>query len=286
MLFTRNFIGISKFEFIKNMKKNILLILITILLAFTACKTTRTTIKPVVKSNNTVIQLIEQIQKKQPTFTSANISKMSLALNMSNREVNVNATCKIQKDSAIHLSIQPFMGIELFKAELTPDSLRVFDKMNKQYYAVDYSFFQKRFGVDVDFYSLQSLLFGQFFCIGSKEIKTEACIATDLSNNRKNINFENQTMLQSTEISADFIIQQVVLKSKNSNYELRTNYKDFILLNGINFPQQIAMTATNQKNDASCDFSILRVEFNTLIKFSALNPDRYNRGDIEQLLKK
>lgn len=268
------------------MKNKLYVICVLLLMFFSACKTTRTTTKSIVKSDNQIVQLIEQIQKKQPQFTSANVSKMSLALNMSNREVNVNATCKIQKDSAIHLSIQPFMGIELFKAELTPDSLWVFDKMNKRYYAVDYGFFSKRFGVDVDFYSLQSLLFGQFFCIGNKDIKVDSCIATDISDGRKNIDFESEKMKQSTEISSDFTIQQVLLKSKNSNYELKTNYSDYITLYAVNFPQKIAMKATNQKNDASCDFSILRVDFNTPIKFSATNPDRYSRGNIDQLLNK
>lgn len=268
------------------MKNKLYIVCVLLLVFFSSCKTTRKITKTGAKQETQIAQLIEQIQKKQPQFTSANVSKMSLALNMSNREVNVNATCKIQKDSAIHLSIQPFMGIELFKAELTPDSLWVFDKMNKRYYAVDYGFFSKRFGVDVDFYSLQSLLFGQFFCIGNKDIKVDSCIATDLSEGRKNIDFENEKMKQSTEISSDFTILQVLLKSKNSNYELKTNYSDYIVLNTVNFPQKIAMKATNQKNDASCDFSILRVDFNTPIKLSATNPDRYNRGDIYQLLKK
>lgn len=268
------------------MNHKIILFTTLVLLIFSACKTTRTTTKSVVKSDNQIAQIIEKIQLKQPQFTSANVSKMSLALNMSNRDVNVNATCKIQKDSAIHLSIQPFMGIELFKAELTTDSMWVFDKMNKRYYVVDYGFFSKRFGVDVDFYSLQSLLFGQFFCIGNKDIQVENCIATNLSEGRKNINFENDKMIQNTEISSDFMILQVLLKSKNSNYELKTKYSDYMVSNTVNFPQKIAMQATNQKDQASFDFSILRVEFNTPIKFSATNPDRYNRGDIDQLLNK
>jgi hypothetical protein len=253
---------------------------------FTACKTSRTITKTDVKSETPAALVVDQIQKMQPHFTSAHVSKMSMALDMGNRKVNVSATCKIQKDSAIHLSIQPFMGIELFKAELTPDSLWVFDKMNRRYYAADYSYFSKRFGVDVDFYSLQSLLFSQFFCIGNKEIIVENCVATNLADGRKNVSFENEKMVQSTTVSSDFLIQQVLLKSKNSNYELKTNYSDFIALNAVNFPQKIAMKATNQKNDASCDFSILRVEFNVPLKFSVAGTERYSRGEIDQLLNK
>ncbi len=91
---------------------------------------------------------------------------MSLALDLLDRKVNVSASCKFYKDSAMHISIQPFMGIEMFKAELNPDSIIVFDKMNRRYYVINYNYFTERFGVDIDFNSLQALISNQFFCVG------------------------------------------------------------------------------------------------------------------------
>ena len=93
-------------------------------------------------------------------------------------------------------------------------------------------------------------------------------------------------MLQNTEISSQYQIQKVVLKAKNSDYQLQTDYSEYTLINGVNFPQKITLLATDQKSKATCDFSILRVEFNTDIKLSPTNPDRYTLGNIDQLLKK
>jgi len=268
------------------MKKNIFLFSMLAVLLLTACKTTRSVAKVELASANSFEQVIALVERAEPQFNTANVSKMSLALNLNERKINVSATCKIRKDSAIHLSIQPFMGIELFKAELLPDSMWVFDKMNRRYYVVDYAFFKDRFGVEIDYYSLQALISNQFFCVGKKDVSSKGSSFSILTDGRKKINFETARMQQSTEVSAVNVIQSVLLKAKDNNYQLQTNYAEFSVMDGVNFPQKIALHATNEKTEASCDFSILKVSFNKDIKFSNTNPDRYTRGDINQLLNK
>jgi len=262
-----------------------IIIPVLILLIFPACKTTRTIAKKETKAVNSVAQTIEQVQKNQPQFRTANVSKMSLELDMNDRKLNVSGSCKIRKDSAMFVSFQVF-GFEVFKAELLTDSMKVFDKMNRRYFVTDYSYFSKRFGVDVDYYSLQSLLAAQFFCVGNKEIQPDSCKLVTLPTGQNSIDFETGNMLQSTQLTAMNVIQQVILKAKNSNYKLQTTYADYADVNGISFPQKIALLANNDKTKASCDFTILKVEFNTDLKFAATGTERYTRGNIDQILKK
>ncbi len=253
-----------------------------LIVAFFGCKTTKTITKSGINEISTVAKMIEKIQKVEPHFTSANISKMSLALELGERKINSSASCKIRKDSAIFVSIQPFMGIELFKVEMTLDSIRVFDKMNNRFYEVDYGFFSKRFGVDVDFYCLQALLFGQFFCIGQKEIQVDSCRI----NGSNKIEYQNKDMLQSTEINADNSLKQVLLKAHKGSYQLQTDYEDYTKQDSVNFPQKIIFKASDQKTKGSSDFSILRVVFNTELSFKSTNPAKFSKGNIEQLLNK
>jgi len=268
------------------MKNKIIVFSIFTVLILSGCKTARLVTKTTVPSTNGAVQVIEQVQKAQPQFRTANVSKMSLAFNVNDREVNVSAVCKIKKDTAIYISIQPFMGIELFKAELMPDSMKVFDKMNHRYYVTDYAFFRKRFGVDVDFNSFQSLLFAQLFCVGNKEVLPDSCRINNLGSGLNKIEYASGNMLQSTVLTPLNVIQQVILKGRNSDYQLQTDYSDYTVVNGVSFPQKIAMLASSQKSKASCDFSILRVEFNSHFKLTPTNPDRYTLGNIDQLLNK
>lgn len=255
-------------------------------LVLVSCKTTRTISKTSTKEVNPIFQLIEQIQKTQPQFKTANVSKLSLELQMKDRTFNVSATCKIKKDSAIFISIQPFLGVEVLKAELLPDSMRVFDKMNRRFYVVDYSSFSKRFGVNVDYYSIQSLLTVQFFCVGKREIQADSCKLVAVDNLGKTLNFENGNLIQSTQLSLQNVITSVQLNVKKSDYHLSTTYKDYTNTNGVNFPQNILVSANSENSKMSCNLSILKVDFNTDIKMQGTSSDRFTRGNIDDLLKK
>jgi hypothetical protein len=262
-----------------------IIIPLLVLLVLSACKTTKIIAKKEIKTENPVVQTIEQVQKNQPEFRTANVSKMSLEMNLGERSVNVSAACKIRKDSAMHISFQ-FWGLEVYKAELTTDSIKVFDKMNRRFFVSDYLQLSERFGVSVDYYSLQSLLSAQFFCVGKKEIQPDSCKLVALGNGQNSIDFETGNILQSTQLSPLNVIQQVILKAKNSNYQLQTTYADYANVNGTGFPQKITLLASSDKTKASCDFSILKVEFNTDLKFAPTATGRYTRENIDQILKK
>lgn len=219
------------------MKTRLIVISVAVLLIFSACKTTKTISKGNVRAINPAVELLRKVQVNQPHFNTANV-KMALDLTLNERRVNVTANCKMRTDSAIFVSFQ-FLGFELFKTELMPDSIKVFDKMNRRYFVVDYSYFSNRFGVDVDFYNLQSLLTAQFFCVGTKDIHGDKCKLVETTTNQKSIDFESEKMFQSTLISPLNIIQQVILKAKNSNYTLQTSYADYTNVNGISFPKKL-----------------------------------------------
>jgi hypothetical protein len=163
----------------------------------------------------------------------------------------------------------------------------VIDKMNRKYYKSDYKYLSKRFGVEVDFNSLQALIFNQFFCVGNKQILPDSCKLVTLSGGNNKIEYETQKMFQTSEISSNYSIQNVMLKAKNSPYQLETIYNDFGLVNGVSFPQKITMQASsNLKSKATCIFSVLKVEFDTNIKLVHSNTDRYTSGELDKLLKK
>jgi hypothetical protein len=280
-------VWISEFKrfSIRIMNQKLFTILVAILI-LSSCKTIHFVPKSTIPSGNPVAQLIEQVQTAQPKFQTANVSKMSMEIILNDKKVSVAATCRIKKDSVLFFSILPFMGIELYKAELKPDSIRVFDKTNRTYYTTDYGYFAKNFGVQIDFYSLQALIFNQFFCVGEKELLTDSCKVTLLNENRKKIDFQNSYTQQSTEISATNNIQQVALKDKNNSFQLQTNYTDFSVVNGVNFPQSIAIQATTPKRKVSCNLTILKVEFNSDLKFQATNTERYSLIAVDHLIKK
>lgn len=86
------------------------------------------------------------------------------------RNYDFNAFVRIQKDSIIWLSINAAFGIEAFRVFITPDSVKVMDKLDKnvQYRSVEY--IREIVQLPVDFYTLQSLIVGNPVYLDSTQV--------------------------------------------------------------------------------------------------------------------
>jgi hypothetical protein len=81
------------------------------------------------------------------------------------------ATIRMQKDSAIWISITPLLGIEMIRLLITPDSLKYLSKIpdNRYYYTGDFSVINNLVGVELDFEMLQDLLIGNALALDKDE---------------------------------------------------------------------------------------------------------------------
>ena len=267
------------------MNKKYLLFLLMTTVMFAGCKTKQIASKQTLQKNP-VAELIEKVQQAEPGFKTANVSKMSMALNIDGRAFTVSASCKIQRDSAMHMSVQPIPGFEMFKLEITPDSIRAFDKVNRKMYVTDFSYLEKRFGVAVDYYTLQAIISNKFFTVGSQNPNKEKCKLSGESETLRGIQFENPTILQVMNVNDVYRIDKVDLTSKSTNYLMSVLYSEFLLIDNVTFPQKIKIQASNPKHSLNCDFNISKAMFDNKIVFSSIESGRYERADINQLLKK
>lgn len=267
------------------MKVKNILVYSLVLFAVVACKT-KLQVPKQTNQEFKKTELIEKIRLNQPQFNTANVSKMGMLIDLDGRTFNVAASCKIRTDSAMHISIQPAFGIEMFKLEITPDSIRVYDKINKRMYVADFKFFETKFGLTVNYLDLQAMLSNQFFTMGSKEVQKEKCSVSVGNDQLNTISFENNQLIQNSEINNQFRIQKTELKSKTSNYTLSGTYSNFINFDNILFPQKINIKAFSTKHSLNSDFNISKVIFNSKVIFTTIDPSRYDRADLNQLMSK
>jgi len=76
------------------------------------------------------------------------------------KDYEVNAFLRIRKDSMIWVSVNAALGIEAFRLLITPDSVRILDKLKKVVRLRSVSFLQDEVHLPVDFSTLQDLLIG------------------------------------------------------------------------------------------------------------------------------
>lgn len=271
-----------------------ILVMAAAIVLFGACKTTKTAVKPTQTATTpteaahefTPADMVKQLQLAQPAFRTANASKMSVYVDFKGRQMDVKASCKIVSDSALYLSIQPFMGVELFRLEMTPSTLIVVDKMNKRFYESNYSIFRNTLGVTVNYDVIQSLISNRLFVPGDKVFLPDEFNWKD-NTPGKSLTLQTESFNQ--EVLVDVLLSRiaaVMILSADSTYTMKTDYSDFKKTDGILFPQKIAIDANKGEEKSSFHFTIEQVEFNKPVVMEPTNLSRYTRGNINSLFRK
>ena len=115
-------------------------------------------------------EFVASMQEQEPAFRTFS-ARLSVDLQTGDKTMGSRVELKLVKDSALQLSVQPFLGIEVFRMELTPDSVKVMDRMNKRYVAEGYTALKEEWPIDFNFYNLQALFVHQLFLPGEQEVE-------------------------------------------------------------------------------------------------------------------
>ncbi len=103
--------------------------------------------------------VFQELQKNELKFDWLGLKgdvKSMIGNNSNSFKVNI----RIRKDSLIWISISSIVGVEGARVEITPDTIRLMDKINSVYYISDIDSLSEKFDVDADFETLQSLIVG------------------------------------------------------------------------------------------------------------------------------
>lgn len=153
-----------------------LLLTCSVLMLLVSCRSTRNlsealtrkdTAAPVVVINpsesDSAKMVHETIQRIQGNHIDFNTFSAKVHVDYSDskgKSYEFNTFMRIRKDSVIWVSIIAALGIEAFRVMITPDTIRILDKLNKtiEYKSMDYM--QEVAKLPVDFKTLQDLIIG------------------------------------------------------------------------------------------------------------------------------
>lgn len=260
---------------------------VLIILTLAACKSKTALVKqPSQKIDPKLSEQIDRIEKAQPTFSNVYVNKMTAAIEIGGRKFNTQASCKIKTDSCIHVSIQPMLGIEMFKVEIDKDSMRVFDKFNKKMYIVAFSYFKQKWNVSMNFNDLQAMLSNQFFTVGSTKPNIQGCKQAGIQNNLAVIEYQTNSLNQKTKINTNNRIAEVQIKAINADYKMDLMYSDFFQLDKFIFPQRIDIDAKSGARIVKINFKISKAIFDKPLNFTSIDQSKFSKGDINQLMNK
>lgn len=273
------------------MMKRICIYLFGVVLLATvySCSSTKSMKKSASIGNLSQTAYMEEVINRSPNW-DALTAKITMAVDLNGKgATKVSGTLRIKKNEVIQLSITPLLGIEVARAEISPDGILVMDRMNKRYVQVPFDELKKLANADLDFNILQSLFLNQIFAPGKK-----ALVASDISlfdvepvNDEAVIDVKNAKRFgyRFRTTANDGTLKESTISLTGTTYGLAWKYDKFRPLEEKQFPVHMFVSFEGGKKPVTAEFELSRLSTNSDWETRTEVPGKYQKVDLQDLLK-
>jgi len=223
-------------------------------------KTIKSPISPIKKVNE---------QNISPTWLSLN-SKMTIE--KQGQYSKVNTSIRVKKDSIIWISLKAPLGLEVLRLMLTPDSVYLMSRLEKNYLVKPFKYIKQSIKSDINFFQLQEILFASP-TINSKLLNVSP------------IEIDNQRKYRLSSINENYIInnkyrveEMSFFESEDKNITIKFNDYSFFDKPKYFYPNKILINVEAEEI-FSVNADITKVEFNKATSLSFKIPSSYVKID-------
>lgn len=249
-----------------------------LLLALTSCKAKKVILpvpavpeSPAVPAgpDNTRKNKLKSINESDMVFNTLAVkSKAVLSINDKSNDVNMNF--RIKNNEVIWVSVTALAGLEVARALITPDSVKILNRLDNVYIKKPFSYIYEFTNEQINFRTLQSILVGNTvseFITDSTELNMEndeAKLRSILGGLTYNLRVSTQNKVVYTNLN-DQIAKQ----------ELTANYSDFILVNQQQIPHTVIMDSKVKTKKFLLDLKFLKVDLDGPLELPFRVPERF-----------
>lgn len=244
-------------------------------------------------------KLYNQIQDSSLMYKTLWVKRFSARYESKGKSQNIKGSIKILRDSIIMVQINAPTGIiEVARMYITPDSVKVLDRLKKKYIVSDFMYLSDKLNMGVDFYTLQSILTNEIFqlqapyerqrpfirnfkgkvidhkyvFISDKASKVERKLRKDKHRKLHKFNY------QRIEIDPSLMkITDVLVREFGEERDVILKYRDFINLEGQKFPSELVFKVKDSIQSVSCKLKYNKLVIDQELKFPFRVSSKYKR---------
>jgi len=183
---------------------------------------------------------------------------------------NVSMNIRMEKDQKIWVSITAIAGIEVARALITPDSIKVRNNFQSVYLKKPFSYIQRFAGKQVDFQLLQAIFSGNTiatFMQDSASLTEEGGVWV-VSGGQQDLSFR---MLFNTLLK----ISEDNLNDLRTGNALKVQYGEYQRVNDLLFPSTVKVSSAAGRQKIMMDLDFSKVERNVPLEFPFTVPKKY-----------
>ncbi|WP_143310758.1 DUF4292 domain-containing protein [Chitinophaga vietnamensis] len=219
-------------------------------------------------------QMLQGIQGNHINFnTFSGRAKFAFENEQDSRN-GLTLSIRMQKDSVIWISISAPIIDEVIRATITPDSLKMYNRLKKQLMLRKLSDAAAQLNIPFDFKTLQDLLIGNPVYLGDsifQVVKTPSIVSFSCDH--------PQFISLFNVFADDYVLQQSKVMDKEDNGSKRScemTYGDYATVAGHKFPTTRRIYV-EEKNVTKVALDFTRYDFDTPLSFPFNMPSGYKR---------
>ncbi len=214
-------------------------------------------------------------------------AKANTEVKIDSEDYSLDIKVRGKKDSAILISIQYVLGIEIAKVLVTRDSVRMVIYPKKQFFKGDFNYINELLNADLDFDVIQAVLFGNYAEFDDDETKLKP--VTDRQNCHYLLSTERKRRLRKISQGGELkkSLQTMTLNPdnfkilKNEFIDVSTNrmflavYENFTMKDSVYAPHHVNIDIVAEKK-VNLKIDYVRIEKNQPQKLSLNIPPKYD----------
>jgi len=171
-------------------------------------------------------------------------------------KVTSGVTVRLLKDSIIWVSVVPGFGIEAARVKITHDSVYMVNRLQRNYFAGDYTLLKEKFKVDVNFELVQAILLGDYVPNPAGDEKVIA--QTPLQHLRQEA--DNLLVDQFLDVSTAKL-KKLTIKDQKTKNSINVDYSNFEQINNQHFAKNSLIVVQQNQGEKSAG-AIVSIEYN------------------------
>ena len=220
----------------------------------------------IVKENEISTNDLKKTQLDYETFTA----KAKTNLSLDGKVYDVTLNLRNKKSEIIWVSLTYVAGLEAVRVLITPDSVRLLNRMTSEYAVYPFKFIHRYTSKQIDFKALEAMLVGNSLdlLLGSDPSITKENGLLLLKGNSADLMFESV-------YSSLFKPQSLSLKKQMPAQSLNINYDSYTQIEGKLVPFKIGIASQIESKEIKIGLEYQNPQFNIPLEYPFTIPKRF-----------